>query len=237
MKFALLSSDYIMIVKFVLGDSLCDCSLQITDTKGTRDFFLISPSINHFHTQYLDVEIYDTDFDLAIIPMSVNFNSIDNSSHSNTWIDRFMKNTATKIFSLAENTILRVGCKYRICGVKHNDVITINPQQYIFGTFDRYDLFGLFPMTYMFLEVFSGNNKVSLIDAFEINRNEVIKTARKIILADFGLKLIFTYPFQVSRVKRLSKNKKVFKTLHKFHCMPFEQKHKLINKFKKFTDS
>lgn len=227
-----------MIVKFVLGDSLCDCSLQITDTKvGTRDFFLISPSINDFHTQFLDVEVYDTDFDLVIVPMSANYNSLDNSSHSNNWADRFMQNTAKKIFSLAENTILRVGCKYHICGVKHNDVITINLQQYVFGTFDRYDIFGLFPMTYMFCEVLSGNNNFDLVDAFEVNRNEIIKTARKVSLADFGLKLIFTYPFQISRVKRLSKNKKVFKTLHKFHCMPFEQKQKLIDKFEKFIDN
>lgn len=49
-------------------------------------------------------------------------------------------------------------------------------------------------------------------------------------LADLGLLLIVTYPIQVGRVKRLTKDKTVEKRLRAFNVMSDEKRKKLLEK-------
>lgn len=121
--------------------------------------------------------------------------------------------------------------------MRKHTILNIRSQEYVFGTFDRFDLLELIPMAYMFYEISHSSSKFELIDAFETNRKDVIKYAKKITLINFGLHLIFTYPIQMGRVKHLTKNKKIFKTLYSFHNMSGAERQRIIDKKEKFFSS
>ncbi len=93
-------------------------------------------------------------------------------------------------------------------------------------------------MAYMFYEVFCFGSKVQLINAFETNRKSIIKTAKRLSSVDAFVNgifmTLFTYPIQVGRIRHLSKNKKIFKTLYKFHNMTPDNRQKLLDKFELF---
>ena len=143
------------------------------------------------------------------------------------------------MFDTIENAVLRVGCRYRIHGAQDGDTLDLALQTYVFGTFDRHDLLELFPVMYMFFEVFQGNRLFPAATAFETNRKEVLRMARGITFAgalgiDFLLTLLLTYPIQIGRVKRLTSNKKIVKTLTKFHSLSEEQRQQFLDKQEAF---
>ena len=75
-------------------------------------------------------------------------------------------------------------------------------------------------------------------EAYGINRREVIKFARNwslfegVDLGAFGLFL--TYPFQLGRIRYLSKRKRVFKKLKKLYLMSDEQRRSFFEKQEEF---
>ena len=79
--------------------------------------------------------------------------------------------------------------------------------------------------------------RLTLRDAFETNRKEVISLAKKLALLDFGLHLIVTYPFQVGRIKRLSKDKKIKKTLIAFDRMDENARQKILIRKEKYMNT
>ena len=95
-------------------------------------------------------------------------------------------------------------------------------------------------MMYMFFEVSNFNNLFNLIDAYETNRRDVLKFAKTFAFADIlgnGFFLtLFTYPIQVSRVKRLTKNRKISKVLTKFNNLSDVERQRFLEKQEKFFD-
>ncbi len=178
--------------------------------------------------------MYDGNFELTVIPKITDYRATFENMCSSDWKSKLANKLGSALLSIVKNTILCVGCKYRVSDLCDNDIITLNEQEYILGTFDKLDFFDLIPVSYVFFEASSAGKRYEFSDVFPINRKDVIIGARKIALIDFGLSLIFTYPIQVGRIKRLTSDKKVKKELIKFSKMDDQQRQKILDKNKEF---
>ena len=220
-----------MKIRFVLSETPFNCQLEIADMLGTRTFMIdISDECEN---PSLEIDINGTEFDLTLTPIMGDYKHFLNDFETQKFADKLAKKLTGLLLKSVESTILRVGCKYHISGVQDMDTLNIDIQAYAFGTSIWADFFGIMPTVYMFYEVSQFNNRFILINAFETNRKSVLKSAKAFIIADFGIHLIFTYPFQIGVIKHLTKNKKIIKTLHKYHGMSEEERHKLMEKFEK----
>jgi len=229
-----------MKVTLVLKESIYDCKIQITDSRGSRYYYISALCEDENVTPFITAEIYNNDFDLTLIPIMPDTTSMLDDFEENNWKDKFAKKATKGLFSSLEKAILRVGCTYRVEQVQDGDRLDINLQTYTFGIFDRFDLLELIPMMYMFFEVFNCNKLSKLKEAFETNRKDVLKFAKTFALTDIlgnGLFLtLFTYPIQVGRIKRLTKDKKTSKLLAKFNNLSNTERQRFLEKQEKFFD-
>lgn len=229
-----------MKITLVLKESIYDCKIQITDSRGSRNYYISALCEDETVTPFITAEIYDNGFDLTLIPIMPDTTSMLNDFEENNWKDKFAKKAAKVLFSSLKKAILRVGCTYRVEQVQDRDRIDINLQTYTFGTFDHFDLLELIPMMYMFFEVLNFNKLFKLKEAFATNRKDVLKFAKTLALTDIlgnGLFLtLFTYPIQVGRIKRLTKDKKISKLLAKFNNLSDTERQSYLEKQEKFFD-
>ncbi|MBE6789174.1 MAG: hypothetical protein E7539_05850 [Ruminococcaceae bacterium] len=228
-----------MKIIFMLKESIFDCKLQITDLQGSR-YYLISPfSENDISQQYLTIDIYGTEFDLTLTPLMPDINSALDEIEENSWLDKLAKNAGKLLGKSLDKILLRVGCTYHIQDAQQGDRLDITMQGYPFGTFDRFGLLELLPMIYFFFEVSSFNKRFKPLKAFETNRKDVIKASRVLALSmSLGNSILapFSYMIQMSRIKRLSKNRKIFRVISKFHNMSDAERKKFEEKIDKLVD-
>lgn len=217
-----------MEIKLSIADNLYDCSMIIEDANGRQNHILSGENSE------VRVFVSDGDFKLTLIPIMVDYKSVMKDAQPVTLKEMLAGKAAGFMLSAFDNMLLRVGCSYNITGANNGDIITIKQAQYAHTSFDKLDLFDLIPVAYMFFEVYCGNRRFKLLDTFEINRKNVISSARTLALLDFGLNLIITYPVQVSRVKRLTSARKIRKTLLRFNKMSEDKRAELLQKQEKF---
>lgn len=229
-----------MRVSFVLKESIYDCKIQITDMQGCRHYLIPALTDNNMSNQHITVDIYGNEFNLTLIPLMPDMNSALNELEENSWKDRFAKKTTKLLASSLDKMVLRVGCTYHVSDLQDGNRLDIALQNYTFGTFDRFDLLELIPAMYMFFEVSKPEKRLRLINAYETNRKDVVKAARMLALADgFGngfFLTLFTYPIQVSRIKHLTKNRKILKILTKFNEFSDLQRQQFLEKQERFFD-
>lgn len=226
-----------MKITFMLKDSSCDCKIQITDQQGIRYYYITTSHEDVTTNRYITVEIFSDEFDLMIVPITPDFNSMIEDVETRSWMDRVAKKAAKVLGEAVDKGALRVGCNYYIKGLQDGDRLDIDLQSYIFGTFAQYLWLDLPPMIFVYYEVSNFNNRYEPYNAFGINRKDVIKTYRAFAFADsFDLGLLFSlisYPILMGRIRHLSKNKKIFKTIRKFHNMSEEQRQKVLENMEK----
>ena len=228
-----------MKIYLVLKESIYDCKIKISDSQGERYYNISALCEEGMTSSSITAEVFDNEFDLTLIPIMPDVSPALNELEENNWKDKLAKKVSKLLFDTIEKVILRVGCRYRIDQIQDGDSLDVALQTYVFGTFDRYNLLELFPVAYMFFEVFQANKRFNLITAFETNRKEVLRAARGITLAGalgigFLFTLIFVYPIQIGRVKRLTKNKKISKVLTKFNNLSDAERQRFLEKQEKF---
>lgn len=230
-----------MKVTLTLTESIFDCKIKISDSQGERYYYIsalgdeapISPSVL--------VEVFDSDFDLTLIPMAVNAKPALDELEVKDWKDKLVKKAAGFLVSSVNKVVLRVGCCCRAKNVRDGDTLTISLQGYVHGNLFLFDLLDLYPVMYMFYEAFGKDGRFIITDAFEDNRKEFLKVARGVTLASgigigFIFTLLFVYPIQIGRVKRLTKNKKIAKKLIKFSNLSEKKRQRFLEKQEKFMD-
>lgn len=216
------------------SNSIYDCDVIVEDSQGRRNYYAELANAKEDNSTLIEIDVADGNFDLTLIPQMPNYKSALSEMEIESWKDKIAKKAANALLSAVDQMFLRVGCKYRVSGVQENETIFLYSQEYVFGTFDRFELLELIPMAYMFFEAYAGGCRLEIFDAFGMNRKEVISYSRKITLLNFGLHLIVTYPTQVGRVKRLTSNKKIGKTLKRFSRINDEQRHEVLERQEKF---
>lgn len=229
-----------MKISLALKESIYDCKIKIIDSHGERYYYISALCEEEATSSSITAEVFDNDFDLTLIPIMPDTNSMLNDFEENNWKDRFAKKATKVLFSSLEKAILRVGCTYRVEQAHDGDRLDINLQTYILGTFDRFDILEFVPMCYMFFEVANFNEYYKLTDAYETNRKDVLKFAKTFafaeVLGNGFFATLFTYPIQVSRAKHLTKNKKIAKVLTKFNNLSDTERQRFLEKQEKFLD-
>ncbi len=207
-----------MKITLVLKQSIYDCNIKITDSHGERYYYISVLCEEEKNFPSITAEVFDNDFTLSLIPIMVDTKSILNEFEENDWKDKLAKKAGKFLLDSLDKMILRVGCDYNIVGLQDGDRLDITLQNYVFETFDKLEIFEV-PMIYSFFEVANFDDFYKLTDAYETNRKDMLKFAKTLAFTDIlgnGLFLtLFTYPIQVRRIKRLTNNKKIFKTLKK----------------------
>ncbi|MBE7065387.1 MAG: hypothetical protein E7384_06210 [Ruminococcaceae bacterium] len=229
-----------MKISLVLKESIYDCRIKISDSQGERYYYISALCEEGITFSSITAEVFDNEFYLSLIPIIADVKSVLNEIKNNNWQDKLAKKATGFLMNSMEKMFLRVGCNYHIEGLQDGDRLDITLQSYAFGTFDRFDILELIPMCYMFFEVANLNEYYKLTDAYETNRKDILKFAKTFAFADvlgngFFLTL-FTYPIQVSRVKHLTKNKKISKVLTKFNDLSVAERQCFLEKQEKFLN-
>ncbi len=209
------------------------CDVTVKDSVGNVIRYVDSEDDQPMTTE---LNVAEGDLELTVIPQMVNYKKVVSEIEAENWKEKLAKKIAGKLLSAVDKCLLRVGCKYNIRGLKENDTVYLCQKEYLCTAFDRLVLLELLPVTYMFFEAFHNGYRCQMTDAFGTNRKDVISFSRKITLANFGFHLIFTYPFQVGRIKRLTSDRKVKKKLIGFNRMSDEQRQKLLNRMEKMAN-
>ncbi len=228
-----------MKISFVLKDSIYDCKIKIIDSCGER-YYYISALCEQGVSSSITIDVFDNEFSLSLIPIIADVKSILNEVEEYSWKDKFAKKATGFLMNSMNKTFLRVGCTYHITDLQENDCLDITLQNYTFGSFNRFDILELFPVSYMFFEVSKFNEYYKLTEAYETNRKDILRFAKTFAftdaLGDGFFLMLFTYPIQVSRVKYLTKNKKISKTLTNFNNLSVAERQRFLEKREKFFD-
>lgn len=219
-----------------LRESIYDCKLIITDSHGEREYYISALTAEGPNTASVTAEFFDDEFDLSLIPVMADTNSILDEPEEKNWKDKLAKKASNLLLNAIETLTLRVACTYRIAGLQDGDRLDINMQTYIFGTFDRFNILELAPVIYAFFEVFDLNKRFKLTDAHETNRAAFLKMIKKYALADAIGSGFFMYPIQMHRAKRLTKNKKILKVLSKFNALSDTERARFLEKQEKYME-
>jgi hypothetical protein len=220
-----------MKLSLFFSNSLYNCEAIIKDISGIKKYVT---NFEEKQSDFLEIDVESSSFELMVIPKMPDYKSAFLDMEVQNWKDRLAQKVGNALCSALDKMLLRVGCTYMISDTKENDIICICGQEYIFGTFDKFDLFELVPMAYMFFEASCNGDLCKCSDAFALNRKEVISSAKKLILIDFGLHLLFTYPIQIGRIKKLTSDRKVKGTLIKFNMLDKKEREKILNKKEEF---
>lgn len=213
------------------SNSPYDCEVIIKDTSEIHNYVV---NVSDKQSDLLEIDVESSRFELTLIPIMPDYKSALSDMEIQNFKDRLAQKIGNALCSVLDKMLLRVGCTYMISDTKENDIICICGQEYIFGTFDKFDLFELVPMAYMFFEASCNGDICKCSDAFAMNRKDVVSSAKKLVLIDFGLHLLFTYPIQIGRIKKLTSDRKVKKTLIKFNTMDKKEREKFLSAQEKF---
>lgn len=229
-----------MQITLVLNGSLYDCKIKIFDSHGERYYYISTLCEKGITSSSITAEVFDNEFSLSLIPITADVKTVLNEIEETDWKDKLAKKATGCLMNSLDKMILRVGCNYHIKGLQDGDRLDITLQSYALGTFDKFDILELVPMIYLFFEVATFNEYYKLTDAYETNRKDVIKFAKTFAFADVlrngFFMTLFTYPIQVSRIKRLTKNKKISKILSKFNNLSDTERQRFLEKQEKFFD-
>ena len=213
------------------SNSPYDCEVIIKDRSEIHNYVV---NVSDKQSDLLEIDVESSRFELTLIPKMPDYKSAFSDMEIQNFKDRLAQKIGNTLCSVLDKMLLRVGCTYIISNTKDDTVIRIESREYIFGTFDKFDLFELVPMAYMFFEASCNGDICKCSDAFAMNRKDVISSAKKLVLIDFGLHLLFTYPIQIGRIKKLTSDKKVKKTLIKFNTMDKKEREKFLRAQEQF---
>lgn len=213
-----------MKISFRFVDQFGDVDLKYHDAAGEHSLLIAMDTENNLR----EIDILGDSLEITVKPTKLDV-GINKEEVSGTAEKVFLKFTE-KFASVANDMLLHVGCRYIVNDLQDGDVIDVTCCNYSVSGSDQMLIFDLYPVVYLFFEVSKNDHRYEPLDIIPINRDKVLKSARVMALADFGLLLIVTYPFQVGRVKRLTKEKTVKKKLKAFNVMSEEKRKKILER-------
>lgn len=216
-------------ISFCFTDRVYDCDVVITDQKETKRYRADMADAAAANSDTFTVDITGTEFELTVSPRMADYKSILDDMEKQNWKDRLANKLCDKLISTFEKMLLQVACKYHLTGLKDGDTVTVSQQTYVFDAWS--DWTDIAPVTYVFFEASSNGRHFALLNAFANNRKQVVRFVRGFALMD--LDMLLFYPAQMMRVKRLTSNKKVCKTLRWFNQLDGAEREKVLRKQEK----
>ncbi len=220
-----------------------DCRVEIEDMLGRRDYtFPLATITEEDHPRML-LDVYGDDFTLTLTPMASDFKPLKEdikATLKDGWKEKLLGGIATVALSALSQMILRLACTYRITlppsEMGQNGIVPVTLkaeiQGYVKSGVFSVELLELEPVMYGYFEVKLNGTVPPFQKARGVNHREVMRIAR-IAGILHGLGSIIMYPIEVGRFKRLTKDKKVNRTMRKFYRLSPEKREKIR---KKWTD-
>ena len=217
-----------------LENSVFDCQVKITDSHGSR-FYFISQGDDSSAPRYITIDVFDDSFTLSLVPVISSVKAQLNEENPRNFFEKTLKMLSKLGISTIESVALRIGCDYHISGLAEGDRLDISWQEMAF----RYSIFSSFvleetPIIYCFFEVFSFNKLCKLTNAYALNRKEYLKVLKKLsLIGGFSVWYIFeifVFPIQKYILKRFSNDKIIKRKLIKFNSFSEEKRKKFLKK-------
>ena len=217
---------------FTFENSIYNCSMQIKDANGVRDFFV--PLVSKKETDCmpsLAVEVCGESIEITITPVATDLQAHINDAQSDfekrTWKDKLLFKFLSKALSAMDAICLRTACRYRIDDLPDHAMLSVRLFGHVRGNSALLDWFDIHPIIYMYYEINCGTYYLSPINVRALDRPNMIKSARNLILLNWGWYALLTYPLQMCRIKTLTKDMKILKALQKFYCLSPQKRQKL----------
>ena len=220
-----------MKVTFIFQKSSFDCDALLRDGGGTRR--LPAPCGDaSVEERRLAVEIVGDSCELTLTPKLAATDDPLGVGVGSGGILGGLERGLGKLMSKAEaSAVLLVSCRYCVQGLTDGDTVTVVPQRYEHDTsFGAQYLFDLLPTEYFFYEAYHQRTRLEPRGAFGTNRKAVIKTMRPFAMV--GPDGILTYPICMVRIRYLTRDRKVMRTLIKFHRMSDAERAALYNSWR-----
>lgn len=224
-----------MFIHFCLDkSSIFDCEVEIKTSADTLKFTLSPFTVPEFpDTSSISVKLEESEFDIFLTPLIPPKNS--NYTQNLTFKDKLMKKVENKLEDFSNKMFYRVSCKYHVKDIEDNAVINIKYTEYTLGHKTPIWLdIDFLPIIYSHFAIYKDSSPFIPIETRGINRAEIIKFTKW--FAIFGELTFIMYPIQISRTKRLTKDKSIFKHLVKFYIMTEEERQRLLIKMQSYFD-
>lgn len=220
-------------IRFILNErSSFDCVLKIKDIYGTKEYLLSTLNGEN----YLDAEIHGDNFELILIPQNSDYKSVLEEIPTESFGERLATKFLGKVLSSEEKYFLLAKCRYELSGISDRQVIEIDPQIYACTNLPVLSALDLLALRYYFFEVSCRTTRFDLTDAKVLNKEEVLKSYKKVAISSYGLDVIWKYPLKMSYPKHYAKDAVATEKLREFIKMNDEQRQKMINRSREFYD-
>jgi hypothetical protein len=243
-----------MKITFHLQDTaLYNCTLHIRDARGARAYHMNTLTATGTPAvPTLTVEVTGDSVEIVTLPrLSPSLAEEAKSLKGDTMLETIALRALGKAacaFSKAgflQNAITyRLPLRERIgTDVGGSDAIHLHLTERFFCPTPEWmtEVLDLYPLTYVFFELSERlseglserlseeDNPYTPATLRDLNRLELLRLTRKLILLQCAGETILLYPFLMSRIKRLSKSRVVLRRLKKLYRLPPEERAKLFD--------
>ena len=222
-----------MTVYFRLCQSATACRLHITDAAGKRVVFLETDFLSRADALY-SVEIYGDSAEVTTVPVAYA------APQTGGGVSGWLKTQGRRWLAALENAAcFQIGCTYRLDGLRNGEEIALNEQTYSCTSVTADVAFNLVPVDYLFFEAVRHGERQAPTAARCTNKRSALKASRTAALLSasdggFGclsfLLCLPIFPLQMLRVRFLTRNRRIFRTLARFHRMSESERQKVLRR-------
>ena len=231
-----------MKITFHLNDtSLYNCTLHIRDARGARAYAMNSlTAVGTPSVTTITVEVTGDSVEIVTLPRLSP--SIEEGARQ-VQGDTVLGTIALKALGKAACSFFKAG--FLQCAVTYllplrerigrdvggSDAIHLHLTERFYCSTPEWmsELLDLYPLTYVFFELSEGDTPFLPAALRDLNRLELIRLTRKLVLAQCAGGALLLHPVLMSRIKRLSKSRVVLRKLKKLYRLPPEEREKIFD--------
>ena len=239
-----------MKLTFHLNDtSLYNCTLHIRDARGARAYQMNTlTAVGTPAVTTITVEVTGDSVEIVTLPrLSPSLAEEAKSLKGDTMLETIALRALGKTaYAFSKAGFLQNAITYRLplrerigTDVGGSDAIHLHLTERFFCPTPEWmtEVLDLYPLTYAFFELSErlseglseGDNPYTPAALRDLNRLELLRLTRKLILLQCAGETILLYPFLMSRIKRLSRSRVVLRKLKKLYRLPPEERAKLFD--------
>jgi hypothetical protein len=239
-----------MKITFHLQDTaLYNCTLHIRDARGARAYHMNTLTATGTPAvPTLTVEVTGDSVEIVTLPrLSPSIEEGARQAQGDTVLGTIaLKALGKAACSFFKAGFLQTAITYRLplrerigTDVGGSDAVHLHLTERFFCPTPEWmtEVLDLYPLTYAFFELSErlseglseGDNPYTPASLRDLNRLELLRLTRKLILLQCAGETILLYPFLMSRIKRLSKSRVVLRKLKKLYRLPPEEREKIFD--------
>jgi hypothetical protein len=235
-----------MKITFHLQDTaLYNCTLHIRDARGARAYHMNTLTATGTPAvPTLTVEVTGDSVEIVTLPrLSPSIEEGARQAQGDTVLGTIaLKALGKAACSFFKAGFLQTAITYRLplrerigTDVGGSDAVHLHLTERFFCPTPEWmtEVLDLYPLTYAFFELSErlseGDSPFLPASLRDLNRLELLRLTRKLILLQCAAETILLYPFLMSRIKRLSKSRVVLRKLKKLYRLPPEEREKIFD--------